>query len=193
MPIGLRAPTSSRPLPRSNVVRSNWCRRTGALSAGPEATAGDRDVDGGGDGVDEPVPGKRGLQAQRGYRHPFGDLDQANVGWRGVSPPESPAAEREDCTGVPQRVQAGVADPCFRTGSHERNPTHVAASVLDLSCQFPSRRRKKWHMFCAAVPLCAHGTRCLRTGKQSCRARDQPAVEPAPTQRDSRAGTHAPH
>ena len=60
------------------LVQAAWRPQDRACVA-----ARDRDVDGGRDGVDQPVAGQGALKAERGAGDAFGDLDQVYVsGWR---------------------------------------------------------------------------------------------------------------
>ena len=82
----------------------------------PGAAAGNRDVDGGGDRVDEMVPGQCRLQANRGRRDSFGDLDEVIVSRGSIRPPIHTPAERDDLPDIAEPVEAPVADaslPCL--------------------------------------------------------------------------------
>ncbi|MCL4446291.1 MAG: hypothetical protein M1134_05405 [Actinobacteria bacterium] len=74
------------------------------------ASSGDRDVDGGGNGVDQFMASESGLQTQRGMWDTLGDLDQVRVGGRRVGPAVDAASKREDLPAVAQGVKAPVTN-----------------------------------------------------------------------------------
>jgi hypothetical protein len=96
------------------------------------AAPGNGDVDGGGDRIDEVMARQCRLQADRGHRRPFRDLDEVEIGRRSVGPSVRTAAERDDVSPVAKAVDALIpqARPSRLTVSERVTEQRADVSVF---------------------------------------------------------------